>query len=113
MLKGSPGTTVAIRQRSGVDDTGNTIEYDTDFTRRDGQKYLLFLSKGLYTLAAAQTTGAPATGDAYYIPQRSAFEIDSNGRLQPMGKGVPAPPSSASAVISQIRALKLESTGGQ
>lgn len=114
VLKGSPGATVAVRQRSGADASGAMVLYDTDFTRDTGGQHLLFLSNGLYALAAQQTTGsAPANASRYYIPQRSAFEIGSDGGLQPVAKGVPVPGAPADVVISKIRALKLETQGGQ
>lgn len=78
----SPNKPIALRQLSGQDTDGSTIEVSTDLKPSDGQTYVVMLSNGLYEQLARESGGQPAGKAAgatrNYVLLGSSYQVQGD-----------------------------------
>lgn len=107
VLKGQAGNQVIVREASGRLPSGETIEHSIDLNPQQGERFLLFLSKGLYG-AEAVARGASASaaqGSGAHVQQRLGYRIMEGDRLEPIQMGPPIISGGLAEARTRIRTV--------
>ena len=102
ILGRAPNRPIALRQRSGEDENGQTLRVTSDLQAVDGQSYLVMLSAGLYEQLATEGAGNPAAsaqGAARNYVQLGPTYLVQGDTLTPVDTGEVSP-----TTLSQLKA---------
>ena len=102
ILGRAPNRPIALRQRSGEDENGQTLRVTSDLQAVDGQSYLVMLSAGLYEQLATEGAGNPAAsaqGAARNYVQLGPTYLVHGDTLTPVDTGEVSP-----TTLSQLKA---------
>ena len=94
ILGRAPNRPIALRQRSGEDENGQTLRVTSDLQAVDGQSYLVMLSAGLYEQLATEGAGNPAAsaqGAARNYVQLGPTYLVQGDTLTPVDTGEVSP----------------------
>jgi hypothetical protein len=102
ILGRAPNRPIALRQRSGEDENGQTLRVTSELQAVDGQSYLVMLSAGLYGQLATEGAGNPAAsarGAARNYVQLGPTYLVQGDTLTPVDTGEVSP-----TTLSQLKA---------
>jgi hypothetical protein len=106
-LKGQAGSQVTVRESSGVLASGERVEHSIDMAPEAGDRFLLFLSKGLYGAEAVGRGRSPAEAQssAAHVQQRLGYRILEGDALEPIQMGPPVVAGGLAEARTRIRTV--------